>query len=112
MKIADLGEAALLRVPFSKMRLAGVPRSSGIYVLASYFDSILYVGVSCNLQRRMLSHLNNETKLAHTPLGKAYWFFFKICSAEEFRPYERGWLLQHQLQEGKLPHFNKIEAPC
>lgn len=111
MKIQDLGDKNLVRVEFSKMKIPLVPKESGIYVLTSYFDAILYIGLSKNLQRRMIEHLNNGEKLQHTPFGKAYWFFSKTCIERDLRPSERGWILQFQLQEGKLPYFNRIEAP-
>ena len=111
MMVQELKETDLLRIEFSKMQIPVVPRESGIYVLANYSGFILYIGVSKNLQRRMLEHLNAETKSQLTPVGKAYWFFYKTCPETDFRPGERGWLHQFQLHEGNLPYFNKIEAP-
>ncbi len=110
MKITSLDEKNLVRIEFSLRKKILVPKTQGIYVLTNYAEDILYIGVSKNLQRRMWEHLNSEEKCELTPLGKAYWFFFKSCS--EFRPYERGWIHEHQLKEGQLPHFNKREAPC
>lgn len=111
MEIEDLGEPILTRVEFSKMKIPLIPKVSGVYILTTYFHSILYIGVSNNLQRRIIEHLSNPIKLNLTPLGKVYWLFFKQCPQKEYRRRERGWILQHQLFEGVLPYFNKIEAP-
>lgn len=111
MKVQDLGDSKLERVEFCKRKVSVVPRHNGVYVLSTYCNSILYIGVSKNLQRRMLEHLNGEEKLNPTPQGRAYWFHYKLCSEKESRPDERGWILHHRLHEGNLPYFNKIEAP-
>jgi len=110
MNVRELNDSSLVRLEFSKRKTVLVPRNHGVYVLSNYFDSILYIGVSKNLQRRMLEHLNSEEKKNLTPEGRAYWFFYKVCSENEARPEERGWILHYALHEGKLPYFNKIEA--
>lgn len=99
------------RVEFSRKRLNAVPESTGIYVLTSYFDRILYIGVSQNLRRRFSEHLQNTEKLELTPHGRVFWFYFKTCPEMESKPTEHALILDYQLKEGSLPYFNKINAP-
>lgn len=111
MRVQDLKETELKRLEFCKRTVRVVPKSSGVYVLASYFDLILYIGVSKNLNRRMMQHLQTEEKQSLSPWGRVYWFYYKQCLESEGSVGERGWMQAFQLQEGRLPHFNKIEAP-
>jgi len=108
MNVRELSGVPLQRVEFCRRKVGIVPQSGGVYVISNYFESVLYIGLSKNLQSRILQHLNHEQKLELTPEGRAYWFHYKLCSEKELRPDERGWLLHYQLHEGRLPYFNKI----
>ena len=112
MKVKDLCKPSIRRVEFSKKSQHIVPCKSGAYVLSTYFEEILYIGVSQNLQRRMLEHLNDQAKVENTPLGKAFWISYLLCSEKDFRFYEKGWIFAFQLAEGKRPYYNKIDPPC
>ncbi len=112
MNVSDLAAHDLVRVEFAKNKARSVPLVAGVYALTNFSGCILYIGLSKNLQRRMLEHLSNAHKLSLSPEGRAYWFFYREGPEQKLKPDERGWMHQYQLHEGRLPYFNKIEAPC
>jgi len=99
------------KVQFDFSQTTMLPENSGCYVLATFRGDILYVGQSANIARRMAQHLDDPTKRATTPAGKAFWFYYELCESHRLDGLERGWVNAYTLKEGDLPFFNKVRPP-
>lgn len=99
------------RKPFAPGKSFLIPKESGFYLLTNFTGDILYVGISMNLQRRFLEHMESNKFYDKSPLGKAYWFYYDFCEPKEHRQVERGLLGHIELHEGTLPWFNRVRAP-
>lgn len=53
-----------------------VPCRPGCYVLATADDTVLYVGLAQDLNRRMLDHLDTPEKTNPTAQGRAVKFYW------------------------------------
>lgn len=111
MKINDLKPPVQNRNDFSLSRLKFTPESSGCYVIATYFDDIIYIGQASNLKVRMSQHLKSMHKIGLTPVGKGVFFYYSIVEQRKLSNLERGWINQFELTEGKLPILNLKRAP-
>ena len=115
MKVGELNPAPAGRIRFNGWRQrAASPLSPGCYVIASFNDDILYIGQSARIGGRMRSHVTDSRKRQPTPIGTAYWLYYRACeSGDELNALERGWVLQHKTREGgAMPPFNKIMPPA
>ena len=100
------------RAEFSYAAWRDTPKESGCYALAAFGGEVLYVGQSVNIRRRMEQHLDGDEMRKATPFGVAFWMHYKLWPVANLDNLERGWMNQHKLQEkGKLPFFNKADAP-
>ena len=83
------------------------PRTSGCYILASIYDEVLYVGQTENMSRRIEEHWKNPRMKKLTPLGLAFWFYYRDVPIDELNFTERGLLAQYYFHEGQLPPLNR-----
>lgn len=111
MKASSLVPKTEGRVGFSYDALRSVPDRSGCYALAAFGDEILYIGQSENICARMEQHLDDPKKCGQTPMGKAFWLYYKLCPVRDLDSLENGWVNEHILREGKMPFFNKVRPP-
>ncbi|WP_375790503.1 GIY-YIG nuclease family protein [Cupriavidus alkaliphilus] len=111
MKVCSLKPTLSGRVFFRRVSGLFLPANSGCYVLATFDDSILYVGLTRNLKRRFKNHLDVEQKVSPTIVGKAFWFHYLPCEEKHLELFERSWLEQYRNVEGKFPVFNKVSSP-
>ena len=88
-----------------------VPDRSGCYVLTTFTDEILYIGLSCSLHDRFQQHLSNPRMTKETTLGMAVWFYFEFCDENTLNRLERTWLNHFVSIDGSLPLLNKINSP-
>lgn len=95
--------------PFKRARLRFVPERSGCYVLASFSQVILYVGLATSLRSRMINHLDSPEKTEETKFGRATLFFWLETS--DLNKVERSWMNVHIQREGKLPILNTSYSP-
>ncbi|WP_420507426.1 GIY-YIG nuclease family protein [Nitratireductor aquimarinus] len=86
-----------------------VSEKSGCYVLATFQEDILYVGLTKNLRRRFGQHLDSPEKVATTAEGRAIWFSWLECA--ELEKVERTWLNSHARAHGVWPILNKVYSP-
>ena len=86
-----------------------VPAASGCYVLASADDTVLYVGLATNLNRRVLQHLDAPEKVLPTVQGRAVRFHW--LETTDINRVERTWLNIHVHHEGRYPVLNKVYSP-
>ncbi|WP_409314198.1 GIY-YIG nuclease family protein [Sphingomonas sp. BK345] len=86
-----------------------MPDKAGCYVLTTFDGTVLYVGLSVSLRRRMGEHLDSPSKVALTAVGKAVWFYWLVTP--ETNKVERTWLNMHLVSEGKLPVLNNLYSP-
>lgn len=84
---------------------------AGCYVLTSFEDDILYIGLSDNLHNRFQQHLDNPEKTGMTKNGKAVWFYFLEYEVINLEKLERSWLHQYECIHGNLPVLNKFNSP-
>lgn len=111
MKVPGLVPTPLHRELFKRSVQKFLPRSSGCYVLATFLNEVLYIGLTINLQRRMAEHLDSPLKIKPTPIGKAVFFYWTEFPAQDINLIERTWMNIHIQSEGKVPILNKIFSP-
>lgn len=109
MKVEVLVPRPVRRETFKRNRERFVPESSGCYVLSTFDDTVLYIGLSVNLRQRMNNHLDNPQKTGETKLGRAVFFYW--LEAPDINKVERTWLNIHIQHEGVLPILNAIYSP-
>jgi predicted GIY-YIG superfamily endonuclease len=111
MKIEELIPLPKDKVHFKLASFKSVPKETGCYVLTTFEDDILYIGLSDNLFNRFQQHLDNPDKTNPTEEGKAIWFYFKIYDAKNLPKLERTWLNQFTSKHGRRPILNKMDSP-
>ena len=110
MKIDDLIPFPKDRVTFKLASYKSVPKVTGCYVLTTFDNDILYIGLSDNLFERFQQHLNNPEKTNPTAEGKAIWFFFATYNPKNLPQLERTWINQYVALHGRLPIMNKVNS--
>jgi predicted GIY-YIG superfamily endonuclease len=88
-----------------------VPTESGCYALCSFDTSVLYVGLTDNLNRRFEEHVADDAKRAVVGAVRTFWFYWVTAPLAAVARIERGWQNQHAAQHGRLPALNKIQSP-
>lgn len=111
MKVNQLIPEVNLRVQFSLRLRKIVPVKSGCYVLTTFNDEVLYIGLTDNLHRRFTQHRDSKAKREETPQGTAFWFYYLTMERSRIFRVERTWLNQHLELHGTLPILNKINSP-
>jgi len=111
MKVQDLSLSPTYRVQFKLASYKSVPKVDGCYVLTTFDDNILYIGLSNNLHERFKQHLDNPEKTKPTTDGKAIWFYFTTYDKKNLPKLERTWLNQFETIHGRKPILNKINSP-
>jgi predicted GIY-YIG superfamily endonuclease len=84
---------------------------AGCYVLATFDDDILYIGLTDSFFNRFQQHLDNPEKANTTQIGKAVWFYHFLYDINNLPKLERTWLNQYESVHGELPILNKISSP-
>jgi hypothetical protein len=111
MKTEQLSPKPSNKVQFKLSSYKSIPKISGCYVLATFENDILYIGLSDNLYNRFQQHLDNPEKTKPTSNGKAIWFFYIEYDTINLTKLERTWLNQFEVTEGELPILNKVSSP-
>ncbi|TXJ24908.1 MAG: GIY-YIG nuclease family protein [Chitinophagaceae bacterium] len=111
MKIDDLSPKPDKKAHFKLASFKSVPKEKGCYVITTYDDNILYIGLSENLNGRFQQHLDNPEKTNPTTEGKAIWFYFTTYDPRNLPKLERTWLNQFLSNHGRLPILNKVSSP-
>ena len=103
--------AESIRVRFSVSQRRKVPAEAGCYVLASFDNYVLYVGLTDSLRRRFGEHNEDVGKCAVVDGRKVFWFYFIPMPVTQVARVERGWQNQFSSLHGSLPPFNRIASP-
>lgn len=111
MKIKELIPLPKDKVRFKLASFKSVPKETGCYVLATFDNNILYIGLSDNLFVRFQKHLDNPEKTNPTADGKAIWFYFATYNPKNLPKLERTWLNQFSNIHGRRPILNKVDSP-
>lgn len=111
MNVSELTPAVVKRVAFSLRERKFVPKEAGCYVLATFEGTILYVGLSVNLNDRFIAHRNNDEKREQTDFGRAFWFYYISLPEHDLTRVERSWQNQHMVQDAALPPLNRVASP-
>ncbi len=111
MKIGELDPKPSAKVQFKLALFKSVPHEDGCYVLTTFDDQILYIGLASDLNNRFKQHLDNPEKTNPTPEGKAIWFYFTAFNPKNLPKLERTWINQFMSINGRLPILNKINSP-
>ena len=111
MKIDDLNPKPSTKVQFKLASFKSVPFENGCYVLTTFDDHILYIGLATALNNRFKQHLDNPEKTNPTSEGKAIWFYFTAFDPKNLPKLERTWMNQFTSINGRLPILNKINSP-
>lgn len=111
MKVETLKPLPTNLVPFDLTSYKQVPRSSGCYILSTYDNEILYIGLTKNLYNRFIKHLNTPEKINPTIDGRAIWFHYMVFDTQNLPKLERTWLNQFLIAHARFPILNKISSP-
>lgn len=111
MKVQDLNPCPTDKVLFKLASFKSVPKIDGCYVITSFDNDILYIGLSKNLNERFKQHLDNPEKTNPTKDGKAIWFYFSTYDKKNLPLLERTWINDYISKHGKLPILNKVNSP-
>ncbi|MFH1674859.1 MAG: GIY-YIG nuclease family protein [Pseudomonadota bacterium] len=111
MKIEQLIPLPKDKVHFKLSSFKSVPKEPGCYVLTTFDNDILYIGLSDNLFDRFRQHLDKPEKTNPTKVGKAVWFYYTIYDPTNLPKLERTWLNQFDVIHGRLPILNKVNSP-
>ena len=109
MKIDQLVPATSHWEPFSRNKSKFIPSASGCYALATFDETVLYVGLATDLRRRFNQHLDVPEKIGVTVEGRATKFFW--IETTDINRVERTWLNVHVNSEGRYPVLNKVYSP-
>lgn len=94
---------------FKRNRERFIPETSGCYVLTTFSKTVLYVGLTDNLRRRINEHLDDPRKTGETPSGRAVLFHW--IETLDTNKVERTWMNIHIQHEGSLPLLNGMYSP-
>ncbi|MCZ7402596.1 MAG: GIY-YIG nuclease family protein [Candidatus Methanoperedens sp.] len=111
MKLEELIPLPKDKVHFKLASFKFVPKETGCYVLTSFENDILYIGLSENLNYRFKQHIDNPEKTNPTKEGKAVWFHFSTYDFKDLTSIERTWIHQFAAMHGRLPILNKVNSP-
>jgi excinuclease UvrABC nuclease subunit len=109
VNVSSLNPSPTQSEPFRRDRANLIPQTSGCYVLCRYEGTILYIGLTVNLRRRMLEHLDVVEKTTETINGRATLFYW--LETEALEQLERTWLNSYEIEEGVPPILNKAKSP-
>jgi hypothetical protein len=110
VKVEQLEPLPSAKFPFKYATYKAIPRVAGCYILTTFSNDILYIGLSTNLYNRFQQHLDSD-KVHITDDGKAVWFHFLEYDASSLQKLERTWLHQYEAIHGNKPIFNKVSSP-
>ena len=112
MKVSELNPKVIDKTEFQLSKVKFVPSKIGCYVITNFQHEIMYIGQTVNLKNRIKKHLENTEKTKLTPIGKAYYFYYKTIEKEkDLNKLERGWLNEYELKEGQIPILNSVRGP-
>ena len=111
MKVDDLIPKPIDKIQFKLSSFKMVPQENGCYVLSTFDNDILYIGLAVNLNSRFKQHLDNPDKTNPTSDGKAIWFHYATFDPKNLPKLERTWLNQFSNLHGRLPILNKVNSP-
>lgn len=111
MKIDELTPKPTDKVQFKLASYKAVPQENGCYVLTTFDNDILYIGLAKNLNNRFKQHLDNPEKTNPNLEGKVIWFHFTTFDPKNLPKLERTWLNQFSNKHGRLPTLNKVNSP-
>ncbi len=111
MKVEELTPKPINKVQFKLAFIKSVPQDNGCYILTTFENNILYIGLAINLNNRFKQHLENTEKTTLTSEGKAIWFYFITYDPKNLPKLERTWLNQFANVHGRLPILNKVNSP-
>ena len=111
MKIEELVPLPIDKVHFKLASFKLVPKHTGCYIITTFDNDILYIGLSDNLFDRFQQHLDNPEKTNPIKYGKAVWFYYTIYDPTNLPKLERTWINQFVSVHGQLPILNKVNSP-
>ena len=111
MKIDELIPPPKDKVYFKLSSFKFIPKEAGCYVLTTFDNHILYIGLSDNLFERFQQHLGNSEKTNPTKEGKAIWFYYLRYDSRNLEKLERSWIIQYENIHGRLPILNDVSSP-
>ena len=111
MKIEELNPTPAGKNRFNLASYKLVPKEAGCYVITSFDNEILYIGLAQNLNSRFVQHLDNSEKTMPTAEGKAIWFYYLNYHSNNLPELERSWLNQYSAKHGRRPILNKADSP-
>ena len=109
MNVQCLTPRPTSRENFRRNRQQFIPVAQGCYVLTTFQDVVLYVGLSKDLRRRFGEHLDDPKKTSTTHDGRVFFFYWLEC--DKLEKIERTWQNECELMDGVLPIMNRTSSP-
>lgn len=109
MKIGQLLPLPSHNQLFRRSHVKFFPSQGGCYLLATFDEEILYIGLSVNLRNRIEQHLDNPEKTLLTSNGRAV--IVHYLESNEPERLERTWMNNAISIDGNLPILNKAYSP-
>jgi len=111
MTVKELIPTPKDKVHFQLASYKFIPKKSGCYILTTFDNDILYIGLSTNLYDRFQQHLCDSEKTKHTKDGKAFWFYYMEYDLKKLQQLERTWINHFKAMHGRFPILNKVNSP-
>ena len=100
------------KMNFSYFALRNASQDSGCYALTTHDGTVLYIGQTVNICKRIEQHLDEGKKREQTPWGVVFWAYYRLCNARDLNNLENGWINEYVIKEGRMPFFNKARPPA
>lgn len=107
MRVSVLDSRFTRRTRFARWAELDVVETAGCYVLANVYDEVLYVGLSADLRRRFVQHLDDRGKTGSTSKGLAHWFYYFEVPTSELKRTEDALLSRYKFQTTQLSPLNR-----
>ena len=110
MLVADLRPPTERSLPFRRFAAMRIHPAAGCYALSTSGGTIVYIGRTTNLARRIGEHLDAPEKQEPTPAGRTATVSYRRCPPKNLPDLEAHWIDQFEASNsGRLPWFNKVE---
>ena len=107
MKLEKLGFGYEVATPFQLAHVNRLGEGSGVYVLCTIYNDVLYIGQSKDVARRLRDHLNSRRMTAPTRIGRARTAVISWLPERDLLEVEKRLLFVHKSSEGNWPELNR-----
>ena len=85
MKVEELTPKPIDKVQFKLASFKSVPHDNGCYILTTFENDILYIGLAVNLNNRFKQHLENPEKIIQLQKEKPFGFTIQLSTLKIYQ---------------------------